>query len=52
LRFAARHVFLGGLGLPGNELLPARGWLRCAAVAFYGAVVLVALAVAALLIVR
>jgi hypothetical protein len=47
-----RQVFLGGLGLPGDKLLPARGWLRWAAVAFYGALALVAFAVVSLLIVR
>jgi hypothetical protein len=51
-RFAARQVFLGDLGLPGDDLLPARGWLRWAALAFYGAVALVALAVVAFLVVR
>jgi hypothetical protein len=35
LRFALRQSFLGGIGLPGYELLPARGWLRRAAIGFY-----------------
>jgi hypothetical protein len=52
LRFAARQVFLGGLGLPGDELLPGRGWLRWAALAFYGAVAAVVLAAVALLALR
>ena len=38
LRFAARQVFLGGLPLPGNDLLPAHGSLRWPAVAFYASV--------------
>jgi hypothetical protein len=45
LRFAVRQLFLGGLGLPGDELLPARGWLRWAAIAFYVILALAATAV-------
>jgi hypothetical protein len=52
LRFAVRQVFLGALGLPGDELLPARGSLRWAAAAFYAALAAVALAVVALFVVR
>jgi hypothetical protein len=50
VRFAVRQLFLGGLGLPGDELLPARGWLRWGAIVFYIALVLAAVAVAVALI--
>jgi hypothetical protein len=50
LRFTVRQLFLGSLGFPGDELLPARGWLRWAAIAFYVALVLAAVAVVAALI--
>jgi hypothetical protein len=44
LRFAVRQLFLGSLSFPGDELLPARGWLRWGAIAFYVALALAAVA--------
>ena len=52
LRFAARQLFLGGLGLPGSDILPAGGWLRRAAIAFYVPVTILVVAIIVLLVVR
>jgi hypothetical protein len=47
-RFAVRQMFLGSVGLPGDDVVPKQGWLRWAAIAFYVflAVALVVLVVA------
>jgi hypothetical protein len=50
LRFAVRQIFLGAFGAPGDELLPARGWLRWAAIAFYIALSLAAVVLVVALI--
>jgi hypothetical protein len=50
LRFAARQLFLGSFGLPGDALLPAHGWLRWAAIAFYVVVAIAVVAVIAALV--
>jgi hypothetical protein len=51
LRFARRQLFLGGLGFPGSDILPAGGWLRRAAIAFYALAAILVLGVLVLLIV-
>jgi hypothetical protein len=50
LGFAARQLFLGGLGLPGSDTLPAEGWLRRAAIAFYALVTILVVAIVVLLV--
>jgi hypothetical protein len=50
LRFAARQVFLGGLGFPGSDILPAGGWLRRAAIAFYVLAAVLVVAIVVLLV--
>jgi hypothetical protein len=50
LRFAVKQLFLGGLGLPGSDLLPDGGWLRHAAIAFYVLLVLLIVVIVVLLI--
>lgn len=52
LRFAARQLFLGGLGLPGSDILPADGWLRRAAIAFYVLLATLAIAIVVLLVAK
>jgi hypothetical protein len=52
LRFAARQLFLGGLGLPGSDVLPADGWLRRAAIAFYVLLATLAIAIGVLLVAK
>jgi hypothetical protein len=49
-RFAVRELFMGGLGLPGDEPLPSRGWLRTAAIGFYVALAVLVVVIVALLI--
>jgi hypothetical protein len=44
-RFGARQVFLGILGLPGDDVLPERGWLRWAAIAFLVVLAIVVVAI-------
>jgi hypothetical protein len=50
VRFAVRQLFLGGLGLPGDELLPSRGWLRRAAIGLYVSLALLVVAIVVLLV--
>jgi hypothetical protein len=52
LRFVARQLFLGGLGFPGSDLLPAGGWLRRAAIAFYALLAILVLVILVLVIVQ
>jgi hypothetical protein len=44
LRFGLRQVLLGVLGLPGDDLLAARGRLRWATICFWAALAIVAVA--------
>jgi hypothetical protein len=50
VRFAVRQLFLGGLGLPGDQLLPSSGWLRRAAIAVYLSLALLVVAIVVLLV--
>jgi hypothetical protein len=50
VRFAVRQLFLGGLGLPGDQLLPSSGRLRRAAIAVYLSLALLVVAIVVLLV--
>jgi hypothetical protein len=50
VRFAVRQLFLGGLGLPGDELLPSGGWLRRAAIGLYVGLALLVVAIVVLVV--
>ena len=50
VRFAARQVFLGSVGLPGSDIVPAGGGLRRAAIAFYVLVAILVVAIVVLLL--
>jgi hypothetical protein len=50
MRFTIRQLFLGSLGLPGDDLLPRGGRLRLAALAFYVSLALALVVIVAALI--
>jgi hypothetical protein len=45
-----RQLFLGGFGLPGDQLLPSSGWLRRAAIAVYLSLALLVVAIVVLVV--